>query len=143
VYLFENNFSQLFVDIQGVTPEESDLLGVKKYPKSHPHKKNSPKKPPLSQQEPSKEIVSFQKVPHKVPQTTEIINVDDVVIKGYPASPTVNYKGVEMLSPVQEVFLRENIKKYLDTYVLLLVYSFRTDCVFHVFYMHTLCVFFI
>ncbi|KAI0502605.1 hypothetical protein KFK09_017560 [Dendrobium nobile] len=58
----------------------------------------------------------FKEAPPQQEQSKEAAKEDPPEEEhGYPASPTVNYKGVEMLSPAQEVFLRENIKKYLDS----------------------------
>ncbi|KAI0508056.1 hypothetical protein KFK09_014190 [Dendrobium nobile] len=195
---------QIFVDIQGVTPEECDLLGVKKYPSTplSPIQTNTPEHhlPPQSPMQPKsalktqpqsldeleKKLIgivqesmvnlflefearmrkNFEQIvrrvdlideklqhcivqgtikhdqqaapssssfiPHiisspnnirissdhtktDVPEKMNNVEMTQGAERGYPASPTVNYRGVEMLSPVQEVFLRENIRKYLDT----------------------------
>ncbi|KAI0496269.1 hypothetical protein KFK09_022583 [Dendrobium nobile] len=183
---------QIFVDIQGVTPEESDLLArmrknfeqivrrvdlieeklqhcivqgiikpdLQAAPSSSsfiPHTIPSPnnirissehtktdapekmndvemtqaaervsKKKKLERKSSQKKIKKQKRVHHIPEETAQEVTTKEPPKEaakeeppeeehGYPASPTVNYRGVEILSPVQEVFLRENIKKYLDT----------------------------
>ncbi|KAI0498852.1 hypothetical protein KFK09_019748 [Dendrobium nobile] len=195
---------QIFVDIQGVTPEESDLLGVKKYPstplspiqtntsehhlppQSPLQSKSALKTQPQSLDELEKKVIrimqesmvnlfqefeatmnkNFEKIvrrvdlideklqhcivqgiikpdqqavpssssfiPHTIPSpknirisyehtksdAPEIIKdaeMTHAAERGYPTSPTINFRGLLMLSPVKELFIRENIKKYLDS----------------------------